>query len=78
MANIEIEREHTRKEFGDFIRERRLQRDMYQREVAEMVGVSQSYYSLVENGEREVDLVLAMKICSALRLDLSKFISKYK
>lgn len=65
--------------FGEFIKEGRKKRDMYQAEVAELVGISQSYYSLIEKGarDRNVDLVLAIKLCRVLRLDLSDFIKRY-
>lgn len=65
--------------FGNFIREGREKRDLLQVEVAELVGISQSYYSLIERGarDRNVDLVLAIKICRVLGLDLSDFIKRY-
>lgn len=65
--------------FGNFIREGRSRRDMLQSEVASQVGIAQSYYSTIENGakDRNVDLVLAMKICRVLGLNLSDFIKQY-
>ncbi len=65
--------------FGKFIKEGREKKEMFQKEVAELSGITQSYYSMIENGskERNVDLVLAMKICKALDLDLSEFIKRY-
>ena len=65
------------KEFGSYIKQARLWRELKQSDVAEQVGISQSYYSLLENGEREVDLVLAVKICHELKLDMSDFIIKF-
>ena len=66
--------------FGEFIKEGRKKRDMLQSEVADLVGITQPYYSLIERGmtnDRNLDLVLALKICRALRLDMGDFINKY-
>jgi DNA-binding XRE family transcriptional regulator len=65
--------------FGKFIKEGRRKRDMYQSEVAELVGISQPYYSMIEKGteDRNVDLVLALKICRVLRLNISDFTKQY-
>lgn len=65
--------------FGNFIKEGREKRGLLQAEVAELVGISQSYYSLIERGakDRNVDLVLALKLCRVLRLDLRDFIKPY-
>lgn len=65
--------------FGNFIKEGREKRDMYQAEVAALVGITQAYYSIIERGskDRNVDLVLALKICQVLRLDLNDFIKQY-
>lgn len=63
--------------FGEFIKEGREQKNLYQDQLAQQLEISQAYYSLIERGERNVDLVLAMKICQVLNLDLSQYISKY-
>ncbi len=63
--------------FGNFIKEGRERRDMFQSEVAQICGITQSFYSYIERGERSVDLPLAIKICQALRLDINEFIKKY-
>lgn len=64
-------------EFGSYIKEAREWRGMTQTEVAEQLDINQSYYSLIENGKREVDLVLALKICQELKLDMRDFITKF-
>jgi transcriptional regulator with XRE-family HTH domain len=66
-------------EFGKFIKEGRLKQDMFQSEVATLVGITQPYYSMIENGskERNVDLVLALKLCQVLKLDINDFIKHY-
>ena len=65
--------------FGKFIKEGREKQDMFQSEVAAQVGISQPYYSMIEKGtkERNVDLVLALKICQVLKLDINEFIKQY-
>ena len=63
--------------FGNFIKEGRERLNLFQSDVAERVGISQPYYSKIENGERNVDLVLAMKLCKELKLDLQKYIHKF-
>lgn len=63
--------------FGEFIRSKREKLDLYQQDVASQIGISQVYYSQIENGRRNVDLVLALKICQALKLDLSEYIKNY-
>ena len=65
------------KDFGSFIRTARERKDMFQSEVAELVGITQPYYSLIERGERVVDFVLALKICKVLQIDIRDFIAKY-
>lgn len=65
--------------FGNFIKEGRKKKDMLQSEVAVQVGITQPYYSMIERGaeDRNVDLVLALKICQALNLDINEFIKQY-
>ena len=62
--------------FGEFIREGRFARNLSQLELAERLGLSQPFYSRLENGGRSIDLELAVKICSILDLDLNEFLKK--
>lgn len=64
-------------DFGEFIRTERERRELTQTEVAQMVGIHQTYYSKIELAKREVDLFTAMAICQALRIDLSDFIKSH-
>ncbi len=64
--------------FGEFIKEARLKKRMTQTEIARLIGVSQPYYNLIENGMRNVDLSLAMNLCRVLELDLNDFVSTYQ
>lgn len=64
--------------FGAFIREARMSKGIYQDEIAKHLGVTQSYYSYIESGTRNVDLQLAIEICKYLRLNLNNFIKTQK
>ena len=63
--------------FGDYIRKARDKTGLSQYEVAEQLGITQAYYSQIESGKRNVDLVLAMKICAVLGIGLQDYISIY-
>ena len=60
--------------FGWFIKRGRLERGLSQTDVAEKLNIGQSYYSRIEAGDRNVDLALAIQICSALNLDMNQFV----
>ena len=72
-----IDNRECLQQFGDFIRAARVKKKLSQCDVAQMVGITQAYYSLIERGEREVDLVLSLKICNALHLNMKKFVGLY-
>ena len=63
------------KEFGEYIKQGRERQHLYQSQVAELLGVTQQYYSHIEKGTRNVDFVLALKICQVLKINLNDFIS---
>jgi transcriptional regulator with XRE-family HTH domain len=63
--------------FGKFIRDGRERKDLFQSDVAELLGISQPFYSMIERGERQVDFVLALEICKVLGLDINDFIRTY-
>jgi len=64
------------KAFGEFIRDGRNAKKLSQQELAASLGMNQSYLSRIEQGSRNVDFELAVKICSHLNLDLNDFIKK--
>ena len=76
---MKIDNSECQMSFGRFIREARKRKDLLQTEVAQLVGIPQSYYSVIENGakDRNVDLVLAIKICQVLEVDFSDFTKQY-
>lgn len=59
--------------------ELRQKRNLSQADIAKMIGVTQSYYSLIENGERQSDLNLstAEKLSKIFKISLKK-ISEYE
>ena len=62
------------KVFGEFIREGRTLKKLSQQDLAAALGLNQSYLSRIEQGTRNVDFELAVKICSYLSLDLNDFL----
>ena len=64
-------------DFGIFIRDARMDKKLNQSEVAEKVGITQPHLSYIENGERVIDLVLAMRICEILGVNISDYIKNY-
>lgn len=63
-------------EFGAYIREKREKMGLYQADVAKKAGVSRSYYTLIEAGDRNIYLATALDICRVLDLDFSEFMKK--
>lgn len=64
-------------DFGLFIKEGREKQHLYQSQVADVLEISQQYYSKIENGVRNVDLALALKICEVLKLNMTDFVRTY-
>ena len=63
------------KHFGEFIRNGRVGKKVSQNDLAEALGINQSYLSRIEQGARNIDLELAIKICFYLGLDLNDFLN---
>lgn len=55
---------------GRSLKDIRNQQGILQRDITEKYGVSQSYYSLIENGYRRPSLDCAMRIALALNISL--------
>ena len=70
----QLDNETTVKAFGVFIRQAREKQELKQLDVAQKVGITQSYYSNIESGKREIGMTLALNICDALGLDFNAFI----
>lgn len=63
--------------FGEFIREARKRRGLRQEDVAAKLKITKSYYGHIERGERNVDFILAIRICKILGLNLNEFLEDY-
>ena len=73
-----IDKEKVAAEFGRFVREARERKGLYQADVAEQIGVSRSYYTMIEAGNREIYFTLAINICRVLDLDIGQFMKLLK
>lgn len=75
MRNIDVVDCHIK--FGECIKKARERKEMSQYEVAPMVGISQPYLSYIEQGKRDIDFVLALKLCEAVGVDIREFIEEH-
>ena len=69
-----LDNKKVRKEFCEFIYKGRMQKGLYQWEIAEMLGVTQACYSQIERGIREPSLTTILNICRILELDFNEFV----
>ena len=59
-------------------RRKRKEKGYTQRQMCDMIGLSsQGYYSEIETGQKDIDFVLAIKICRILGVDLNEIIAYY-
>lgn len=72
------EKEKVATEFGRFVREARERIGMTQADIAEKLGVSRSYYTMIESGSREIYFTLAINICQILKLNINDFMKRLK
>ena len=73
-----IEKEQVTMEFGRFVRDARERKGMTQADTAERLGVSRSYYTMIEAGDREIYFTLALNICRVLDLNINDFVKYLK
>lgn len=61
----------------DWLKEARLKKPLTQKQMASELGISEAYYSLIENGERQqnMDISLAIKIGNILGMNLQEIAS---
>ena len=50
-------------EFGKRLKEQRIEKGVYQKEVAKEIGVSVGAYANYENGNREPEYAILVKLC---------------
>lgn len=70
----QLDKQTAARTFGLFIRRQREKLELKQRDVADMVGISQAYYCDIENGKRETGLSLSNNLCDALGTTLNAYI----
>ena len=63
-------------EVADNIRIERLRRRLSQEKLAEMVNISTKYLNMIENRKANPTIVIVIKICGALDIDLNTIWSK--
>ena len=66
------------KDYGNYIRERRLKMGLTQEEVAEQLGINQVSYGRYELGLREPTLEFIVKIAEILRFKPGEFFDNYR
>lgn len=71
-----LDKENVAKEFGQFIREARENKGLYQADVAAKIGVSRGYYAHLEAGDRDISFTLALNICRAIGLSINDFVER--
>jgi transcriptional regulator with XRE-family HTH domain len=63
--------------FRELLKELRLAKNLTQTQVAERLGLPQSYVSKYETGERRLDFVETVFICEALGTSLPEFAAAF-
>lgn len=62
------------KTIADNIRIERLRKRLSQEKLAEIVGISTKYLNMIEKNKTNPTIVIVVKICNALKIDLSTLI----
>ena len=64
----------TLKRFGQMIRDRRLERDLSQEDLAELADVHRTYIGAVERGEKNITLKNMEKLARALKSTIKELL----
>lgn len=64
--------------FRESLRSMRIAAGLRQQDVADRIGVPQSFISKCESGERRVDLIELTQICQACGKDVVDFVSAFR
>lgn len=62
----------------DWLKDARLTQRLTQKQMADALGITESYYSLIEGGDRQkkMDVSLAIKIGNTLGISIEEIIAK--
>lgn len=62
----------------ELLKQIRMDANLKQTDLAELLGQSQSFVSKYESGERRLDLLEIRQICKALKISLTEFVNKFE
>lgn len=65
-----IDKTHVTAEFGVLIKEAREKKGLVHAEVAKQLGISRTYYTMIENGKRDIYFSTAIALCCILDLNI--------
>jgi transcriptional regulator with XRE-family HTH domain len=63
--------------FRELLRELRLAKNLTQRQVAERLGLPQSYVSKYDTGQRRLDFMETVLVCEALGTNVQQFAAAF-
>ncbi len=66
------------KDFGGFIKQKRIDRGLSQGEAAKLMGISQAAYCRYENGQRDPGLKMVKVIAKTLKFKPGEFFDNYR
>lgn len=66
------------RDFGNLIKERRIEKGLSQDEVAKKIGVSQQAYGRYELGQREPGLQTILQLAEILEFSAGEFFNSYR
>lgn len=67
-------KDSTLENFGNCVRELRLQQKMSQEELANKAGLHRTYIGMIERAEKNITLLNIQKIASALSVEISNLL----
>lgn len=76
MADEVRARGYRRRLVGTLLRDLRHEAHLRQSDVAEHLGAPQSLVSKIESGERTVDAIEILEICTALGVSMAEFVRR--
>lgn len=66
------------KDFGNFIKQKRIERGLSQGETAKLLDISQAAYCRYENGQRDPGLNMVKAIAKVLHFKPGEFFDNYR